>query len=123
MKKLLISFLCLCVAALCAAAEGPSTPKAGQEPTQNVIYIVPIHGEINRSMQAFVRRGIDKAKKGNADFVVFDIDTFGGRVDSALEITTLIKSAEPAASVAYVTSAPASKGVSWSAGAIIALSC
>jgi len=123
MRILLISFLFLGAAVLCAAAEEPPTPKAGEEPARDVIYIVPIHGEINRAMQAFVHRGITKAKRDNADFVVFDIDTFGGRVDSALEITTLIKSVEPAATVAYVTSAPASKGVSWSAGAIIALSC
>jgi membrane-bound serine protease (ClpP class) len=92
------------------------------EDRQKRVFIIPIQGEINRTLVVFIRRGIERAKEKNADVVVFDINTFGGRVDSALQIATLIGSAEPAMTVAYVTSGPESTGVSWSAGALISFS-
>jgi membrane-bound serine protease (ClpP class) len=70
-----------------------------------------------------LRRGIEEAKKAKASSIVFAIDTFGGRVDSALQITTLIGSADPIPTVAYVPSTPAGTGVSWSAGALISFAC
>jgi membrane-bound serine protease (ClpP class) len=82
-----------------------------------------VHGEIDRTLVVFVRRGIEKAKKRNVRYVVFDVNTFGGRVDSALQIATLIGSTAPAASVAFVTAGPEGTGVSWSAGALISLAC
>ena len=92
------------------------------ELTEKAVFI-PVHGEIDRSLVVFLRRSIQKAKDQNARYIVFDIDTFGGRVDSALQIATLIGSAEPSATVAYVTAGPESTGVSWSAGALISLAC
>jgi membrane-bound serine protease (ClpP class) len=86
-------------------------------------YIVPIHGEINPSRMIFVRRGIEKAEADGADFIIFDIDTFGGRVDSALKIATLIGAARSATTVAFIPAAAESTGVSWSAGALISLAC
>ncbi len=86
------------------------------------VYVVPIYGEIDRSLMVFLRRGIDQAKDEEVDVILFDINTFGGRVDSALQIATLIGSAEEAISVAYVTTGPESTGVSWSAGALISFS-
>ncbi|KKL48302.1 hypothetical protein LCGC14_2326880, partial [marine sediment metagenome] len=87
------------------------------------VYFIPVHGEINRSLTIFLRRSIEKAENEGAGYIVFDIDTFGGRVDSALQITTLIGSADFAKTVAYVTISPESTGVSWSAGALISFSC
>ncbi|MFQ3619648.1 MAG: NfeD family protein, partial [Spirochaetales bacterium] len=58
-----------------------------------------------------------------ATVLVFDIDTFGGRVDTALQISSFIGSIRKAKTVAFIRSGPASMGVSWSAGALIALSC
>jgi membrane-bound serine protease (ClpP class) len=87
------------------------------------VNFIPIKGEIDRAMVIFLRRSIEKAKNEGADFIVFEIDTFGGRVDSALQMATLIGSAEPAKTVAFVSTSPESTGVSWSAGALIAFSC
>ncbi len=86
-------------------------------------YVIPIHGEIGPSLMIFVRRGIEKAETDNADFIVFDIDTFGGRVDSALQIATLIGSARSAVTVAFIPATAEGTGVSWSAGALISLAC
>lgn len=51
-----------------------------------------------------------------AEYIVFEIDTFGGRVDSALQITSFITSIKNARTVAWVQNSEDSMGVSWSAG-------
>jgi membrane-bound serine protease (ClpP class) len=79
-------------------------------------------------MTAFVRREARKALAGGAAFIVFEIDTFGGRVDSALQITSFIISIKNMApqhprTIAWVHNSEESMGVSWSAGALIAFAC
>ncbi|MDR2184658.1 MAG: nodulation protein NfeD [Treponema sp.] len=86
-------------------------------------WIIPIRGDIVPSVVTFVRREARKALAEKADYLVFEIDTFGGRVDSALQITSFITSIRDAKTVAWVHSSEASMGVSWSAGALIAFSC
>ena len=86
-------------------------------------FVIPIHGEIDRALTVFLRRNIKQAVQEKVQFIIFDIDTFGGRVDSALQIATLIGAAEGVRTIAFVPAAPESTGVSWSAGALIAFSC
>ena len=89
----------------------------------NSAWIIPIKGDIEPSLAAFVRREARRALNEGADVLIFEIDTFGGRVDSALEITSFIMSVRNARTVAWVTSGESSLGVSWSAGALIAFAC
>ncbi len=93
-------------------------PDAGSTP----VYVIPIQGEIDRSLTVFIRRNIERAKAQEAGVIVFEIDTFGGRVDSALQISTLIGSLEDIETVAYVGLQPEGTAVSWSAGALISFS-
>ncbi|HSV56286.1 MAG TPA: hypothetical protein VLH39_04160, partial [Magnetospirillaceae bacterium] len=86
------------------------------------IFVIPIRGNIEPSTVVFVRRNSEAALGQGADVLVFDIDTFGGRVDSALRVSAYIGSIRDARTIAYVRSGPESLGVSWSAGALIALS-
>jgi membrane-bound serine protease (ClpP class) len=109
-----------------AQAAGPQVvgPQPAAEGTGRVAaFLLPIEGEIDRSLVVFLRRGIEEARKAGARTVIFDISTFGGRVDSALQITTLIGSLRDMESIAYVSARPEGMGVSWSAGSLIALSC
>jgi membrane-bound serine protease (ClpP class) len=92
-------------------------------PDAGNVWIIPVKGDIEPSLTAFVRREIRKALGGGAQYVVFEIDTFGGRVDSALQISSAIMSIKNAQTVAWVQNGGESMGVSWSAGALIALSC
>jgi membrane-bound serine protease (ClpP class) len=117
---------------LCAALfPGPAYPQttdAGKAPgspgeAAAGVWIIPIRGDIEPSLAAFVRREARKALSAGARFIVFEIDTFGGRVDSALQITSFIVSIKEARTVAWVTNSDSSMGVSWSAGALIALAC
>ncbi|HCM27810.1 MAG TPA: hypothetical protein DIC34_14930 [Treponema sp.] len=101
-----------------------SFPVCGEETVRTgETWIVPIRGDIEPSIAAFVRRESRRALASGASFLVYDIDTFGGRVDTALQISSFIGSVKDAVTVAWVRSGPESMGVSWSAGALIALSC
>ena len=115
MKKCFLLIICLIIFL--------SSVNSIEENQEKDICIIPVHGEINRSMMVFIKRGIEKAKSLNVKYVIFDLDTFGGRVDSALQITTLIGSIDFGETIAYVTAGPESTGVSWSAGALISFSC
>ncbi len=86
-------------------------------------YVIPIEGEIDRSLMIFIRRGIQEAERAGAATIIFEIDTFGGRVDSALQIATLIGGVDEIETIAYVPATPEGTGVSWSAGALISFSC
>jgi membrane-bound serine protease (ClpP class) len=102
-----------------AAGAQPADADGADEP---LVYVIDLHGEINRSMMVFLRRGVERATSAGAQMILFDIDTFGGRVDSALQMTSLIGSVS-VTTAAYVTSGPDVTGVSWSAGALIAFAC
>jgi len=113
-----VLFLCFLFPAL-AAAESPSGG-GGKA------WIIPIRGDIEPSLATFVRREARKALSGGAEYLIFEIDTFGGRVDSALQITSFIMSVnntKTAKTVAWINNGEDSMGVSWSAGALIAFSC
>ena len=58
------------------------------------IYHIPIKGTIDLGLPAYVSRGLDKAKENDAVAVIFDIDTFGGRVDAATQIKDAILSSD-----------------------------
>ena len=87
------------------------------------VRVIPIRGDIEPFMATFVRREAQKAQNDNAEYIVFEIDTFGGRVDTALQIASYIMSIKNARTIAWVRSGESSMGVSWSAGALIAYSC
>jgi len=126
MKRITVGLsLSLLVFIFCPMALSAQDARETQEPQQEEprpVYLVALHGGIDQAMMVHIRRSIDEAKESGAELVVFDIDTFGGRVDSALQITSLIGSLNVATTVAHVTSQPAGTGVSWSAGALISFS-
>ncbi|MDR2784515.1 MAG: nodulation protein NfeD [Treponema sp.] len=121
-KKTLFSsavfFFLLAGLSLSGALLYPQTAGAGKN-----AWIIPIRGDIDPAMVTFIRREAGKALAGKADFIIFEIDTFGGRVDSALQITSFITSIKNARTVAWVNTGDGSMGVSWSAGALIAFAC
>mgnify|MGYP001159494226 CR=1 FL=1 len=81
-----------------------------------VVYVVPIQGTIDLGLPPFIERVISKAETSGADGVIFDIDTFGGRVDAATQIKDAILDAD------LLTAAFINRRAI-SAGALISLSC
>jgi membrane-bound serine protease (ClpP class) len=55
-----------------------------------LVYIIPIKKTIEPALLYVVRRGVDEATRNHADAIIFEMDTPGGRVDSALAIISLI---------------------------------
>ena len=81
-----------------------------------VIYKVPIHDTIDLGLPPFIERSIKMAEDNDAQFIVFDIDTFGGRLDAATQIKDAILSTK-IPTIAYINRRAIS------AGALISLSC
>ena len=54
------------------------------------VYHVPIHGTIDMGLPHFIQRVVDEAEENKAKAIIFDIDTFGGRVDAATQIKDII---------------------------------
>jgi membrane-bound serine protease (ClpP class) len=84
-------------------------------PGEPFVVICPIEGEIDDGVAVVVERAVAEAE--GAEAIVFLIDTPGGRVDSAIDITSSIMGA-PCKTIAYVQGMGAI-----SAGALISYSC
>ncbi|MBA3830841.1 MAG: serine protease [Chthoniobacterales bacterium] len=78
------------------------------------VVLVPLHGEVSPSLAVFLRRAEKTAENAGATAIVFDMDTYGGRLDSAEEITGILNHAT-IPTYAYINSNAGS------AGALIAL--
>ncbi len=68
-------------AASTSDAAGSNPSAAGTGP----IFVVPINGEVGEPQFFFLRRALKEAQRANARAVILEVDTFGGRVDSAME--------------------------------------
>jgi membrane-bound serine protease (ClpP class) len=75
--------LWVALAALAAAlvASDPALPQPS-----SVVYVARIEGLIDLGLAPFVRRVLEEAARENARAVVFEINTFGGRLDAAVLI-------------------------------------
>ena len=51
-----------------------------------VVYVAPIEGIIDLGLAPFIQRVLDEAQEAGAAAVVLEINTFGGRVDAAVQI-------------------------------------
>ena len=82
----------------------------------DVVYRVPIEGTIDLGLPPFIQRTLDDAESNEATAVIFDINTFGGRVDAATQIKDAILGAD-ILTIAFINRRAIS------AGALISLSC
>ncbi len=74
------------------------------------VYVIPIEGEINKATYKFVRDSMADIDPNTTDAVIFDIDTYGGLIDQAINIKDLIISS-PVPTIAYVNNKAISAGV------------
>ncbi len=58
------------------------------------VLIIPIHGPIDLGLVPFVERALDTAESERVAAVIVDVNTFGGRVDAAVQIRDLLLSQE-----------------------------
>ena len=82
----------------------------------SVIYRIRLDSDIDKSSQRLVILGLEKAEAAGADYVMIDLDTYGGAVDAADSIrSAILRYDKPV--VAYVNMQAAS------AGALISIAC
>jgi len=80
------------------------------------VYRIPIQGVIDLGLPTFIERVIQEAENDQVEVIIFDIDTFGGRVDAATQIKDAILDTD-VPTVAFINRRAIS------AGALISLSC
>lgn len=81
------------------------------------VVVIPVSGDVDPGMAYFIQRAIQDNIKTPDVLFVLEMDTFGGRVDAALEIVDTMSNLPKGKSIAFV------KTKAISAGALIALSC
>src|SRR5215471_9277080 len=52
------------------------------------IVVIPMHGEVAPSLLAFLRRAVKTAESKEASAIIFDMNTYGGRLDTATDIVS-----------------------------------
>ena len=106
--RLLVS-ICLMMAFLPFIGKDASSAGQGK-----LVSFIPVEQEVERGLEAFLKRSIQDAEDQGADHIVLEIDTPGGAVNAADNIAKIIKSSEVPIT-AYISNR------ALSAGAYIAL--
>ena len=81
------------------------------------VFVIPISGDVEPGMAAFLKRALNDVPDTADTVIVVEMNTFGGRVDSALEMVDALINVKNAKTIAFVTE----KAIS--AGALISLAC
>lgn len=100
-----------------ACLGGTISAAYSQEPEARKVFVIPVSGTVDPGMAAFIERAHEQASSHPDAVVILKIDTFGGRVDSALQIVDTMLKFSKEQTIAFVSP----KAIS--AGALIALSC
>jgi membrane-bound serine protease (ClpP class) len=100
------------------AVQLPAQPPTAQPPRpagEQVVAVIPVEGFIDGGLFDSIKRRIAEAQAYKPSLIVFQIDTYGGLVQFAMEITDVIGAVDTPRTVAYV---PVK---AYSAGAMIAM--
>lgn len=108
--KLTMALAVLPLLALLGAI-GTAGAASADKPSAGAVYVVPVKMTVERGLASFLDRALDEAKEARASLVVLDIDTPGGRLDTAEKIGKRIREAgETVPTVAFVSGKAASAG-------------
>ncbi len=71
------------------------TPASAREIVQKGdVVVIPLRGEVSPSLLAFLRRGVKTAESNQAAASIFDMYTYGGRLDTAADIVNALNQAK-----------------------------
>ncbi|ASN05189.1 NfeD family protein [Virgibacillus necropolis] len=73
------------------------------------VYIIPIEDTVEQGLKSFLSRATETAETEGADYIIFEVDTPGGRVDSAGQIAEIIQNLETP-TVAFIVNKALSAG-------------
>ena len=121
MKKLsrimLLGVVLVMAARLCISAEGEANLPTLKKPVQAAVIVCK--GTIDDGLYKSIKRRTEIALKGGVDYLIYEIETYGGEVAAADDISKyfILDVAKRAHTVAYVNTEAIS------AGAMISVSC
>lgn len=84
--------------------------------TQTRVLWVPLQGTVELGLSPYISRAVKAAEDSAADYLILDVETFGGRVDAAVQIRDALLKAN-VKTVAWVNKRAIS------AGALISIAC
>jgi len=87
----------------------PAMAVQAQSGGQSQVFIIPIDGEITPAMASFLKDQIDVANEAGATGILIEIQTLGGRVDSAIQMRDAIIASKAPVAV-YIESRAISAG-------------
>jgi membrane-bound serine protease (ClpP class) len=104
--------------ALPAPPAAPAAPAALQ-PVHDKAALIRLSATVDNMMKKSLERRIDQARKAGCTLIVLQVDTYGGLVTSALEISKMLKQlpAEGIHTAAWVNNK------AYSAGSLISVAC
>ena len=105
----------LLIMALTLALPGAAGQDAPPESARETVVVIPLKGLIDKGLYDSMVRRLDESKAFDPVLLVFEIDTYGGLVDAAIEITDEIGGIDEPKTVAFVPTK------AFSAGAMIAM--
>lgn len=82
---------------------------AADSPSGGSVYVIPVQQTVQSGLASFLDRALQEAEEAKASLVVLEIDTPGGRLDTAEQIGERIRSST-VPTVAFVTGKAASAG-------------
>jgi membrane-bound serine protease (ClpP class) len=68
----------------------PATARARHVIHKGDVVVVPLSGEVSPSLLMFLRRAEKAAEGGGASAMIFEMDTYGGRLDAAADIVNAL---------------------------------
>ncbi|MFZ3578649.1 NfeD family protein [Virgibacillus sp. DJP39] len=86
-----------------------NSSKAEPSSEGGLVYIIPIEDTVEQGLKAFLSRATETAEAEGAEYIIFEIDTPGGRVDAAGQIAELIQNLDTK-TVAFVVNKALSAG-------------
>lgn len=98
------------------ASEPSQTDTLPDSGRNTVFYRIRLDADIDKAAERLVSKGLQKAQEAGSDYVLLDLDTYGGAVDAADSIRSAILQC-PVPVIAYVNLQAAS------AGALISIAC
>ena len=107
MSRRIVDWLCSLLLATIGLISPVASVSAADAP--RIVYVAPIEGIIDLGLAPFVQRVLDEAAAVSAAAVILEINTFGGRVDAAVQIRdALLRARVP--TVAFVNKRAISAG-------------
>jgi membrane-bound serine protease (ClpP class) len=104
--------LLICI--LACSFTGIVSAQGREEIHKGEVVVVPLRGEVAPSLLAFLRRAVKTAESNEASAIIFEMNTYGGRLDTAADIVNALNQTK-------IPTYPFINTNAGSAGAIIAV--